>query len=142
MTLTDTAGKVVLSSQLTLDTLVPQTTIAYPVQADPPTTPGTYQVRATLDFGGSAPTVFEGPVIVTARPTATPAPAAPAGRTRPTQATAPNAPNASVTANAPTKSGGISSTTVILGGVIGLLLITVASLTLVVLRSKQRKPKA
>ncbi len=44
VTMTDAAGKTVLSSQLTLDTLVPQTTIAYPIQEEPPTALGTYHV--------------------------------------------------------------------------------------------------
>ena len=134
VTMMDAAGKVVLTSPLALDTLVPQTTIAYPVQADPPGQPGAYRVHATLDFGGAAPTVFDGPVIVTARATATPLIGAPPGRARPTQAAA----AAPVTAAEPPKGGGISSTVLILGGISGVLLAVTAGLALVVLRSKRR----
>lgn len=135
VTVTDAAGKVVLTSQLTLDTLVPQTTIAYPVQADPPTVPGTYRVRAMLDFGGSAPAVFEGSVVVTARPTATPVSVA-NGRTRPTQAAAPAA------TSEPGKSGGeVSLIAAILGGAIGAFSVLAIGLGLFIARSRKRRPR-
>lgn len=129
VTVTDASGKTVLDSQLTLDTLVPQTTIAYPVQADPPATPGAYKVRATLDFGGSAPAVYEGPVVVTARPTA--APAAPNGRARPS-------PAAAVAASEPAKSGGISPLVAVLSGVVGAFAVVTIGLIALLARSRKR----
>lgn len=130
VTVTDASGKVVLSSQLTLDTLVPQTTIAYPVQADPPATPGTYRVRATLDFGGSTPAVFEGPVVVTTQPTAA---AAPSARARPAPATA--------AASAPTKNSGLSPLVAILSGLVGAFAVATIGLVIFVVRSQKRRPR-
>lgn len=134
VTMLDATGKPVLTSQLTIDTLLPQTTVAYPVQAEPPSQPGTYRVRATLDFGGSAPAVFEGPVVVRVRPTATPIVGAPAGRARPTPvASTP----AAVISDA--SKGGISPTTLLIFGLGGALVAAVAGLTVVSVRSKSRK---
>lgn len=129
VTVTDASGKIVLDNQFTLDTLVPQTTIAFPVQADPPATPGTYKVRATLDFGGDAPAVYEGPVVVTARPTA--APAAPSGRARPT-------PAAAVAASEPAKSGGISPLVAVLSGIVGAFAVVMVGLIVLLARSRKR----
>jgi hypothetical protein len=133
VTVTDAAGKPVLTSQLTLDTLVPQTTIAYPVPADPPATPGTYRVRATLDFGGSAPAVFDGPIVVSAQPTAA---AAPNGRARPTSAAA------AATASAPisqlAKSSGVSPLVALLSGLIGAFAVVIIGLVVLLARSRKR----
>ena len=134
VTITDATGKTVLTSQLTLDTLIPQTTIAYPVQEEPPTTPGAYHVHATLDFGGNAPAVFDGPVVVTARPTA--APAAPSGRARPTAAAAPVAVGASAKG-----SGGISPLVAVLSGLIGAFAVIVVGLIALLARSRQRSSR-
>ncbi|MGI8855234.1 MAG: WxL protein peptidoglycan domain-containing protein [Thermomicrobiales bacterium] len=142
VTVLDAAGKTVMSNPLALDTLVPQSTIAYPVQADPPTTPGTYKVHATLDFGGSAPTVFDGPITVTAKPTATPVVS---GRARATpQANAPvaNAPSAgAVITNADTATGGSSPLIPILGGVIGVFAILTVGLGVFIARSRKQQPR-
>ncbi len=134
VTMTDAAGQTVLSSQLTLDTLLPQTTIAYPLQEEPPTALGTYRVHATLDFGGNAPAVFDGPVVITARPTA--AAAAPSGRTRPTPAAAPAAVPA--VASAPATSGGISPLVAILSGLIGSFAVVMIGVIVLLARSRKR----
>ncbi len=131
VTMVDASGQTVLSNPLALDTLVPQTTIAYPIPAEPPTTPGTYRVHATLDFGGSAPAVFDGPVVVTARPTA--AAAAPSGRARPTPATATTA-----TASEPAKSGGISPLVAVLSGLVGAFAVSMVGLIVLLARSRKR----
>jgi len=134
VTMTDTTGTTVLRSQFALDTLVPQTTIAYPVQEEPPTLPGTYRVHATLDFGGSAPAVFDGPVVITAPPTA--APAAPSGRARPPAGAAP------VAVNAPAKgSGGISPPIAVLGGLLGAFAVAVVGLIVALVRSRERQQR-
>ncbi len=134
VTMTDAAGKTVLRSQLTLDTLVPQTTINYPVQEEPPTTLGAYHVHAMLDFGGNAPAVFDGPIVITARPTA--APAAPSGRARPTLAAAPAAAPAVV--SAPAKSGGISPLVAVLSGLIGAFAVIMAGVIVLLARTRKR----
>ncbi len=134
VTMTDAAGRTVLSSQLLLDTLVPQTTITYPIQEEPPTTLGTYRVHAMLDFGGNAPAVFDGPVVITARPTA--APAAPSGRARPTSAAAPVAAPAVV--SAPAKSGGISPLVAVLSGLIGAFAVIMVGVIALLARSRKR----
>src|SRR5206468_2391524 len=127
VTVLDSAGTPVLNSALALDTLVPQSSIAYPVQADPPATPGTYKVRATLDFGGAAPAVFEGPLTVSAKPTATPVTSA---RTRstaqPSSGGSGSAQGGATMGNVETAKGGLPLIP-ILGGVIGgFAIITVA----------------
>lgn len=139
VTLLDAAGKTVLDSPLALDTLIPQSTIAYPVQADPPTTPGTYKVRATLDFGGGAPAVFEGPIVVTAKPTATPAAS---GRTRATpQANAGGvSPAATPNAATPAKGGG-SPLIPILGGVAALFAFATVGMGIFIARSRKRQAR-
>ncbi len=136
VTMTDAAGKTVLSSQLTLDTLVPQTTIAYPVQEDPPTTLGTYHVHATLDFGGNAPAVFDGPVVITARPTT--APAAPSGRARPTAAAAAAPVAAPAVVTAPVQRDGISPLVAILSGLIGAFVVVMGGVIALLIRSRKR----
>ncbi len=144
VTVVDAAGKTVMSNPLALDTLVPQSAIAYPVQADPPATPGTYKVHATLDFGGGAPTVFDGPLTITAKPTATPVVS---GRTRATPqanagGAAANAPGAgAVIANADTTAGGSSPLIPILGGVIGMFAILTVGLGVFIARSRKRQPR-
>ena len=57
---TDNAGTTVLSQSLSLDSIIPGTSINYPVQANLPKVPGTYKVHASLDFGGTAPAVYDG----------------------------------------------------------------------------------
>lgn len=144
VTVVDATGKTVMNTPLSLDTLVPQSTIAYPVQADPPATPGTYKVHATLDFGGSAPAVFDGPITVTVAPTATPVTS---GRTRATPqanagGAAANAPGAgAVITNADTAKGGTSPLIPILGGVIGGFAILTVGLGLFIARSRKRQPR-
>lgn len=144
VTVLDAAGKTVMNTALSLDTLVPQSTIAYPVQADPPATPGTYKVHATLDFGGGAPAVFDGPITVTVKPTATPVTS---GRTRATAPTntggaAANAPGAgAVITNADAAPGGTSPLIPILGGVIGGFAILTVGLGVFVARSRKRQPR-
>jgi hypothetical protein len=145
VTVTDAAGATVLSNQFAIDTLVPQTTIAYPVQADPPATPGTYKVHATLDFGGNAPAVYDGSFVVAALPTPT---AVPAGRARPGQATpvaganapngAANAPGVTISAPVPI-SGGMSFLVPILSGLAGALAIAVVGLGVMMVRSRKRQ---
>lgn len=130
VTVTDASGNTVLNKQLTLDTLIPQTAIAYPVQAEPPATPGTYRVRATLDFGGSAPAMFDGPVIVSVPPTA--APAAPSGRARPTPAPA------AAAVDQLAKSGGISPLVAILSGLVGAFAVVVIGLIVLLARARKR----
>ncbi|MGI8690353.1 MAG: WxL protein peptidoglycan domain-containing protein [Thermomicrobiales bacterium] len=141
VTMTDAAGKTALSSQLTLDTLVPRTTIAYPIQEEPPTALGTYHVHATLDFGGNAPAVFDGPLVIAAQPTA--APAAPSGRTRPTPAAARAAAPAAAPAvvSAPAQRGDISPLVAILSGLTGTFVVVMIGLIVVILRSKGRKQR-
>jgi len=134
VTMTDAAGKTVLSSQLTLDTLVPQTTIDYPIQEEPPTALGTYHVHAMLDFGGNAPAVFDGPVVVTARPTT--APAAPSGRARPTPAAARAAAPAVVSTSA--QRGGISPLVAFLSGLIGAFAMAMIGVIFLLTRSRKR----
>lgn len=131
--MTDAAGKTVLSSQLTLDTLVPRTAITYPVQEEPPTTLGTYHVHATLDFGGNAPAVFDGPVVITARPTV--APAAPSGRVRPTLAAAPAV--APAVARTPATRG-ISPLVAVLSGLIGAFTVVMVGVIALLARSRKR----
>jgi hypothetical protein len=67
VTMTDASGKTVLNQKLALDTLLPQSSISYPVQAEPPSLPGTYKVAASLDFGSGAPAVYQGEVTVQAQ---------------------------------------------------------------------------
>ncbi len=136
--LLDATGKPVLDTKLALDTLVPQTAITYPVQADPPTIPGTYKVHVSLDFGGAAPAVYDGSVTVTAQPTAT---AITTGRTRAT-AVAGNSAPAAAPAAAPAKSGGISPVVAILGGVAGGLAILVIGMGVFMIRSRRAKAVA
>jgi hypothetical protein len=137
VTMMDATGKPVLTSKVALDTLVPQTTIAYPVQADPPSLPGTYRVHVSLDFGGAAPAVYDGNVTVTAAPTAT---ASTTGRTRPTAAG--NTTAASAPAATATKSGGDSSLVAILGGIVGGLVSLVIGMAIFLIRSRRVKPVA
>lgn len=137
VTMLDPSGKPVLDNKIALDTLVPQTSITYPVQADPPATPGTYKVHASLDFGGATPAVFDGPVTITVQPTATPLTT---GRTRATAvagngSTAP----AAAPATAPAKSGGISPMIAILGGVVGALAVLVIGMGIFMMRSRRAK---
>jgi len=113
---------------------VPQTTIAYPIQQEPPATLGTYQVHATLDFGGNAPAVFDGPVVITARPTA--APAAPSGRTRSTAAALPAAAPAVV--STPAQRGGLSPLVAVLGGLIGAFVVVLIGVVFLLTRSRKR----
>jgi hypothetical protein len=134
VTMLDATGKPVLDSKLALDTLVPQTTITYPVQADPPSTPGAYKVHVSLDFGGAAPAVYDGSVTVTAQPTAT---AITTGRTRATAVAGNSAPAAAPAA--PAKSGG-TPLVAILGGVAGGLAILVIGMGIFVIRSRRAKP--
>jgi hypothetical protein len=145
ITVTDAAGATVLTNQFAIDTLVPQTTIAYPVQADPPVTPGTYKVHATLDFGGSTPAAYDGSFVVAAQPMPT---AVPAGRTRPGQATTvagANAPNGAVNAPGATSSmpvptsSGMSPLMPILSGLAGALAIAVVGLGVMMVRSRKRQ---
>jgi hypothetical protein len=144
VTVLDPSGKTVMNTALSLDTLVPQSTIAYPVQADPPATPGTYKVHATLDFGGAAPAVFDGPITVTIAPTATPATS---GRTRATPqanagGAAANAPGAgAVITNADATPGGTSPLIPILGGVIGGFAILTVGLGVFIARSRKRQSR-
>jgi hypothetical protein len=67
VTLSDSTGNPVMTSKLALDTFLPQDSIAYPVPGKLPA-PGTYKVHASLDFGGSAPAVYDGQVEVKAQP--------------------------------------------------------------------------
>ncbi len=67
VTLTDQTGKTVINTQLALDSFLPRDSIAYPVPGDLPG-PGTYKVHASLDFGGSAPAVYDGQVEVKSQP--------------------------------------------------------------------------
>ncbi len=60
LTITDASGKVVLNNKLSLESLVPQTSIDYPIFSELTKTPGTYNVKASLDFGGAAPAVYTG----------------------------------------------------------------------------------
>jgi hypothetical protein len=145
VTVTDATGATVMSNQFAIDTLVPQTTIAYPVQADPPATPGTYKVHATLDFGGSTPAVYDGSFVIAAQPTPT---AVPVGRARPGQATtaaganassgAANAPGATSSVPAPA-GGGMSPLVPILSGLAGALAIAVVGLGVMMVRSRKRQ---
>jgi hypothetical protein len=64
LTLTDNSGKQVLVSNLSLDTIIPQNTIEYPVPVRMPATPGSYKVYVSLDYGGIAPTKYEGTVVL------------------------------------------------------------------------------
>jgi hypothetical protein len=139
VTVTDAAGATILTNQFALDTLVPQTTISYPVQADPPATPGTYKVHATLDFGGSVPAVYDGSFVVAAQPIAT---AVPAGRTRTGQATTvagANAPNGTPIASVPATGGGMSPVVPLLSGLAGALAIAVVGLAVFMVRSRKRQ---
>ena len=52
-------GKTVLDTALNIDTVVPGSSIEYPVQADPPTKSGAYQVSASLSYGGNEPVVLK-----------------------------------------------------------------------------------
>ena len=138
---TDATGATVLTNQFALDTLVPQTTIAYPIQAEPPATPGTYKVHATLDFGGSAPAVFDGNVAVTVKPTVTAA----AGRSRLGQATAVAAANGNGNASSgatlsgmPSNSGGSLPLVPILAGLAGAFAVVVLGLVVALTRSRKR----
>jgi hypothetical protein len=127
VSLTDAAGKTALSTQLKIDTVVPQTSIDYPVQVDLPAQAGTYQVHASLDYGGTAPAVLEGSVVVAA-----PAPDATAvvvgGRTR---APLTNQVGATVPS-------GLSPIVLVLAGVLGTLLIVAIGLGLNLWRSRRR----
>jgi hypothetical protein len=139
VTIQDASGQTVLSNKITLDTLVPQTSITYPVQADPPSQSGTYLVHASLDFGGAAPAIFDGNVTVTVKPTAT---ALSVGRTRSTAVAGNSAPAAATTPAATTaaKSGGISPIVAVLSGIAGALLVLVIGLTFFIVRSRRTKP--
>jgi hypothetical protein len=64
ITVTDASGKVVLNNKLALESIVPQTSIDYPIASELPQTPGTYSVKATLDFGGAAPAVYSGALTI------------------------------------------------------------------------------
>jgi hypothetical protein len=64
----------VMTSKLALDTFLPQDSIDYNVTNKLPA-PGTYKVHASLDFGGSAPAVYDGQVEVKAPPVNAAAPA-------------------------------------------------------------------
>jgi hypothetical protein len=145
VTVTDAAGATVLTNQFAIDTLVPQTTIAYPVQADPPATPGTYKVHTTLDFGGSAPAVYDGSFLVTAQPSPT---AAPAGRSRTgvaTTAAGVGAPNGlgnaqgGATITSMPATGGSSPLVPILSGLAGALTLAVVGMAVMVVRSRKRQ---
>jgi hypothetical protein len=74
VTLTDTTGNPVMTNKLALDTFLPQDSINYPVPGKLPA-PGIYKVHASLDFGGSAPAVYDGQVEVKAPPGNAAAPA-------------------------------------------------------------------
>jgi hypothetical protein len=134
----------VMNTPLALDTLVPQSTITYPVQADPPAVPGAYKVHATLDFGGSTPALFDGPITVTVKPTAAPVTS---GRTRATPqanagGAAANAPGGgAVITNADAAKGGTSPLIPILGGVIGGFSILTVGLGIFIARSRKRQPR-
>jgi hypothetical protein len=65
ITLTDSEGKKIISTPLSLSNILPQDSIAYPVPGNLPE-PGTYKVHVSLDFGGSAPAVYDGQVEVKA----------------------------------------------------------------------------
>jgi hypothetical protein len=144
VTVLDAAGKTVMNTPLALDTLVPQSTITYPVQADPPAVPGAYKVHATLDFGGSTPALFDGPITVTVKPTAAPVTS---GRTRATPqanagGAAANAPGGgAVITNADAAKGGTSPLIPILGGVIGGFSILTVGLGIFIARSRKRQPR-
>jgi hypothetical protein len=134
VTMTDGTGSQVLANQFALDTFLPQTAIQYPVQVAPPTLPGTYTVRATLDFGGSAPATFVGQVIVTVQATAT---ATTAPRSRLGETPTPALPLA--TPGSAVKTAAVGSdhaSLVIWGGIAGLLLLGVTGLTVALLRRR------
>lgn len=133
--LRDAAGRTVLQNRFTLDTFLPQTSIQYPVQAEPPATPGTYTVRVSLDFGGAAPAVYEGQVIITATATATAPP-----RSRLAQTPAPAAPSGKPVAAAPT-GGGNATMIAILGGVIGALAVGLIGLIVALTRARKRQSR-
>jgi hypothetical protein len=95
VTLTDSGGKVVVATTITLNSILPQDSIAYPVPGNLPAG-GTYKVHASLDFGGSAPAVYDGQVEVKAQPVATVAAKAPAVSPVSTATTAPSSDNNSV----------------------------------------------
>jgi hypothetical protein len=65
VTLTDSAGKVVMNTPVSLESILPRNSIDYPVNVDLPAA-GTYKVHASLDFGGTAPAGFDGTVEVKA----------------------------------------------------------------------------
>ena len=131
VTVTDAAGKQVLVNQISLDTVVPQTTIAYPIPADPPSVPGTYKVHVAIDFGGGAPAIYDGSLVVSVKVTATPS----SGRSRLGQATAVAA--ASTVPASPSR-GGISPLVIALGGLGGAFVIVTTVLVVVLARSRKR----
>lgn len=104
VTLTDASGKSVLANKLSLDNILPQDTISYPVTDKLPE-PGTYKVHASLDFGGSAPAVYDGQVEVKAQP----AKAAAAAPTSQASANQPAAANTNANANASSNTGNAAS---------------------------------
>ncbi len=65
VTLTDSTGKVVMNTPVTLNSILPRNSIDYPVNVDLPVS-GTYKVHTSLDFGGTAPAVYDGQVEVKA----------------------------------------------------------------------------
>jgi hypothetical protein len=146
ITVTDKAGATVLSNQFALDTLVPQTAISYPIQADPPAVPGTYKVHATLDFGGSTPAVYDGAFVVAAQSATI---AVPSGRARGSQATviassgtANGATNASGTMGisaVPASGSSTSPLIPILSGLAGALAVAVLGMGIVMVRSRKRR---
>lgn len=106
VSLADSTGKTVMTSKLALDTFLPQDSIAYPVPGKLPE-PGTYKVHASLDFGGSAPALYDGQVEVKA-PAVKAAVAAPAPATQASanSANQPAAANASGQGQAATNTSG------------------------------------
>ena len=127
VSLTDASGKTVLNTPLKIDTIVPETSIDYPVQADLPSQAGTYQVHAQLDYGGAEPVVLDGPVVVAdAAPAATAAVLS--GRTRTAQANPVGA----------AMSSGVSPIILVLAGGLGTLLIVGIGLGLNQWRSRHR----
>jgi|GEM_PF-1912082 len=71
-TVTDASGKVVLNNKLSLESLVPQTSIDYPIFTELTKTPGTYKVKTSLDYGGIAPAIYEGSLVITSNVVKTP----------------------------------------------------------------------
>lgn len=95
-----------MTSKLDLDNILPKDTIAYPIPGTLPPV-GTYKVHASLDFGGSAPAVYDGQIEIKAQPAkaAATAPAATAAANQPVAANQPAAASANTNANVNTSAG-------------------------------------